>query len=124
MNKNFKVKQGNTFLFEVPVLNKDGTSATLAAPIGFVGVSGLDFALEDDDPVLTKTNANGAVTFVKTTYNGEPDTWVMSVQFTEADTQALTAGSHYYEARMVDGNNVQTICDGIMTIEPTIVREA
>ena len=123
MNKDFTVKQGTTFLFEVPVLNKDGTPAELSTPIGFIGVSALDFALEGDTPILSKTNANGAVTFTQATYNGLPGVWVMAAAFSEGDTQSITPGRHYYEARMLDGAVVQTISNGVMTVEPTIVRE-
>lgn len=123
INQNFTVWAGDTVSLRFPIYNKDGIPAPYTAPVGYFAADANAAGLTGDTPILAKHSPASGATIAQETVDGVDGVWVLTVFLTEANTQVIESGVHYYEVRILDGVSVMTVATGTITIRPTIIRE-
>lgn len=111
---------GDVFSLRFPILNPDGTAAAFTDPEGVYAIGSRPKPIDGETPLILKTTTPAAGARILQ----ESGTWVLYVDFAEADTQDIAPGVRYHEARIVDVSNIFTVATGTVTVYPTIIREA
>lgn len=108
---------GDTFNLVFPILNSDGSPATFSSPQASFALAEGALPIEGDIPILEKNSPNNGLTITQQSINSVL-TWVATVYFLSADTQAIDPGNHFFWLRIVDGVNIDTVATGLLQFNP------
>lgn len=121
LNRPKTVSQGDVFSLRFPVTDAATKGpATYTAPVASFAMAPGAVAIDGATPVIEKDSAaKGGVRIVQ-----EAGSWVVYVDFVEADTKANPAvkqGQHYYELMIEDGPQRDTVATGALVVNLTII---
>lgn len=110
--------QGDSATISIPVLDAAGAAVDLSGATARWWM-GKNVKATGANIYIQKRDGSGLV------IDAETDRWVLVITLAPADTEALTAGTFYHEAEVVDADgNVSTVTIGKFTLKPTMVRNA